>query len=72
MYEGFQLSRWKRHRRAHEGRAPQRPPAADRGLAEQADILDHVLPDDDDTVDEDVESSDEDDDDVPPPPDETT
>ena len=48
-------------------------PAADRGLAEQADILDRVLPDDDDTVDEDVppESSDEDEDDVPPPPDET-
>ena len=48
-------------------------PAADRGLVEQADILDRVLPDDDDTVDEDVppESSDEDDDDVPPPPDET-
>ena len=42
-------------------------------MAEQADILDRVLPDDDDTVDEDVppESSDEDDDDVPPPPDET-
>ena len=48
-------------------------PAADRGLVEQADILDRVLPDDDDTVDEDVppESSDEDEDDVPPPPDET-
>ena len=39
-------------------------PAAGRGLVEQADILDRVLPDDDDTVDEDVppESSDEDDD----------
>ena len=48
-------------------------PAADRGLVEQADILDRVLPDDDDTVDEDVppESSDDDDDNVPPPPEET-